>query len=798
VRLVRIASLLALALFAATATTSSAALSGPTGLHGFLLRADEPASTSFTRTPSFAWNPVPGAHTYQFQLATSSTFRDNGVLYNNASLTTPVSAPNLTLPWITGSPHALYARVRADLGTTMTPWSTSFGFDVVPPAPPAPLPSYPGVLRWTPIEGADAYQVWLIDAGKTETVRTNVLDEREFYTFHQGAAWTGTVRWRVRALRGDQFKQRVNGLPVSLTAAWSPIYSSSNPAITNGPIKLIGTVSDVFSDGSSGSPAHEMMPAFMWSGNQGLSGVSSELYRVEVFTDRQCLNLVYTGAVVGSPAWAPRLNGPLALPQDPGGVTGARSSYLGDGKETSSYTFDGQKLTPAEQEDQATPTTAVPGDTPAFPGTTPPGGSTDPSSSGGSSSSSGGGSEGVSVTGNVGPPISLWDVDWPQSGYYWTVIPVAALGASNNGTTIAPPGAPKGTTSIPVLNTTGFRVGDTISIGVAPNSESSTITSVGSGSITVATATTLPHAIGDPVVRAGGSVQYVDTELAQDTCAAGRVQRLGIASEPSLTSAQTPFATGLSSTGRLTSAANTSKFYGQPLVAWTPAFNADIYEIQYSKTAYPFKPEIDPRSKVAGFLTFSTSDVLPLAPGTWYYRVRGIDYNLPTGVQQMSWSDPEQLVVAKPTFKITPTSSSGNKFKVVPSKPKARTTQVLSLTSVQTAATQNDVAPKGRSVGDKFFLTDQLLNVAAQFGKTKGTAVGSDRITITITGAHTGTVAGVATLPGGTIRFSGAVGSNDLVTSLKVTGGTGAFAGAQGTFTQGGTADRFVLSLPGS
>ena len=30
----------------------------PTGLHGFLLRADEPVRSSFPRTPSFAWNPV--------------------------------------------------------------------------------------------------------------------------------------------------------------------------------------------------------------------------------------------------------------------------------------------------------------------------------------------------------------------------------------------------------------------------------------------------------------------------------------------------------------------------------------------------------------------------------------------------------------------------------------------------------------------------------------------------------------------------------------------------------------------
>jgi len=261
--------------------------------------------------------------------------------------------------------------------------------------------------------------------------------------------------------------------------------------------------------------------------------------------------------------------------------------------------------------------------------------------------------------------VSLWDVDWPQSGYYWTVMPVAAVGAGV-GTSVSAPGAPKGATVIPVLDTSGFVVGDTISIGTAPNVDSGTITAVGSGAITIATATTLAHPVGDTVVLAGGGLRYVDAELAQDVCKTRLPQRLGISSEPSLTSAQSPFATGLSSTGRLTSAAHTSKFYGSPLIAWTPAFNADIYEVQYSKKAYPFRPETDPRSKVKGFLTFSTSDVLPLSAGTWWYRVRGIDYNLPTGVQQMSWSDPEKLVVAPPTFTVSRTSVKKKKFKILP------------------------------------------------------------------------------------------------------------------------------------
>jgi hypothetical protein len=657
VRSLRIASLLALAVFAATATTSSAALSSPTGLHGFLLRADEPARTSFTRTPSFAWNPVPGARTYQFQLSLSSTFRDNGIVYSDATLTTPVSAPTLTLPWIS---DALYARVRADLGTDSTPWSAPFRFDVTPHAPPTPLPSYPGVLRWTPTDGADGYEVWLIDIHKIEYVRTNVLDEREFYTFHQSAQWISTVRWRVRAVRGDQFKQRLNGLPVAQTGAWSDIYSSSNPTFKTGPIQLIGTVSDVFSNGSSNSPAHEMTPAFLWSGNQTTYGATADLFRVEVYTDKQCLNPVYIGATVGSPAWAPRLDGTLSLPTDGATLSSAGASYLGDGSEAHSYSFDGDKLTPVEQQPQATPTTAVPGDIPAFPGTSAPGATTDPSA--GAAASSG---QTIAVTGSLGPPVSLWDVDWPQNGYYWNVMPVVAVGAGT-GTTVSSPGVIKGATVIPVLDTTGFVVGDTIAIGKAPAVDTGTITAVGSGAITIGTGTTLAHPVGDIVVLAGGSLRYVDAELAQDLCKARPAQRLGISSEPSLTSAQSPFATGLSSTGRLTSAAHTSKFYGSPLIAWTPAFNADIYEVQYSKTAYPFKPELDPRSKVKGFMTFSTSDVLPLAAGTWYYRVRGIDYNLPTGVQQMSWSDPEKLVVAPPTFKLTPSAVKKRKFKIVP------------------------------------------------------------------------------------------------------------------------------------
>ena len=55
----------------------------PTGLHGFLLRADEARTTTFSRTPSFAWNPVAGALRYEFQVSTSSLFRDSGIVHED-------------------------------------------------------------------------------------------------------------------------------------------------------------------------------------------------------------------------------------------------------------------------------------------------------------------------------------------------------------------------------------------------------------------------------------------------------------------------------------------------------------------------------------------------------------------------------------------------------------------------------------------------------------------------------------------------------------------------------------------
>jgi hypothetical protein len=668
-RTARLLMLLAVMLtLAVGAGSARSADSAPTGLHGFLLRADEPLKTSFSRTPSFAWDPVPGALHYEFQLSLSDAFRDNSVIYANSSDTTPVDAPPITLPWITGSPHALYARVRAVTADGVTPWSANFGFDMVPPTPPTPLSSYPGLLRWTPVEGAAGYQVWLIDAHKTEFSATNTLDEREFYTFHQTANWIGTVRWRIRALRNDATlngSAALNSIPAVQYGAWSPIYTTTNPAVTSGPIKLVGTVSDIFSNGSPGSPAHRLMPGFLWTGNQTVDAKNVELYRMYVFTDKECLNRVFTSAVIGSPSYAPRPMGPLALPSSAAGVASARSAYLHDGTEPASFTYDGDTVTTSESTADATPTTAVPG---------APGDATAPGSSASSSSSSSPGDSGgsaLTVNGRTGAPTDLWDTNWPSSGYYWTVVGVIAGSQGAVSTSVGAAGAIAAATSLGLQDTTGLNPGDVILIGAGPTQESQTITAVNGDTVTLALGLKFGHGFGEPVVRSSGGFQYQDAELPQDVCAAGRVMRFGKESEPSLVASGQLFATGLSSDGRLTSAVHTTSFYGQPLVSWTPALGAEVYEVQWSKTKYPFNPQTAPSGSL-GLMTGSTSVVLPVGPGTWWYRVRGFDYSLPSGAQQMSWSDPVQLVVAAPKFKLV-----GGGASAAPAKTKTKAASAM-------------------------------------------------------------------------------------------------------------------------
>ena len=420
---------LALALTGSVQARPMASTAAPQGLTAFLLRADEPTKHEFNRTPSFAWLPVRGALRYEFELATSRTFTESSIIWSNANdefvveeapaagaaaaakptvaesgemklkqvfanLRSPAVSIDVALPWITGSPYALYAHVRAITKDGPTTWSEPFGFNVRWSSVPRNLPSsHPGLVRWSPVEGATAYQVWMNGARKTFMTSTNVADARDLYTFRRGnAAYTGAISYRVRAQR-TLYGESLSGLPSTTWGPWSPVYTNVQAPLSQGELAPVETVSDVQ---SSPSRAHALTPAFVFRGDRGgagdiVGGAQAELYRVYVATDADCVNIVFRGAIVGSPAYAPRTSGPLLLPGDTLAIAAARASSraLDHGGESKTLMLDGTESVSSE---------------------VPPAG-------------------GKAAGASQFPParVDLPDTAWPSGGYYWTVVAVVPI-----------------------------------------------------------------------------------------------------------------------------------------------------------------------------------------------------------------------------------------------------------------------------------------------------------------------------------------------------------------------------------
>ena len=391
----------------------------PAALSAFLLRADEPETHTFPRTPSFAWAPVRKAVRYEFELATNQNFSDGNILWSDDKLAQPAVAVPLQLPWMTGKPYALWAHVRSIAkGGKVSQWSEPFGFNMrwrdsdVPQQLSAP----PGLVRWAPVEGATAYDVLYpqITPSKAFQTTTNVADEREFYTFHESSAWSSPITWRVRAVRYvDASVGTKNGLPRVSYGPWSPTFTSVNPPSSLGTLTPNVTVSDEYVKAGAAAKPHELTPGLAWSGSPGaVPGVTagSPLYRVYIFTDDHCVNRVFTGSIVGSPAFAPRTKGgPLSLPQDSQDLGRWQSGIVKiGGTEGAVYDAEGEKVLTNED----------------------PGNAVDKSS----------GSAGSAAASDTSVArVDLWDSGWPNGRYYWTVVPVMALGIG----TVLKPGDPQ-------------------------------------------------------------------------------------------------------------------------------------------------------------------------------------------------------------------------------------------------------------------------------------------------------------------------------------------------------------------
>jgi hypothetical protein len=399
----------------------------PTGLHAFLLDPDETPQQYYPRTPSFSWSPVSArGGTYDFELADSRSFTDASILFDYTKLTIPALAIAHQLPWMTGVPYALWAHVRWESanGKVVTQWSQPFGFNMrwtdadYPEQQAAP----PGLIRWKPIEGATAYQVLYPQlAGSTAfDTTTNVADEREFWTFRTPPA---EITWRVRAVRYIDDKDLLkNGMPRESYGPWSNLFVSCTmsgtlpsssytcPSSISRATKPTptATISDTWDTTAKAPSAHDLTPGFAWSpsiavNDAYLATITSSLpalYRVYIFTDDHCVNQVFAGSVVGSPAFAPRtIGGPFELPQDSATLASWESPGWPEqtGTEGHSYDATGNLVTPNET----------------------PGSQVSASGASTSTTTASGSTSGV-------PPaeVDLWDSGWPNGRYYWTVVPV--------------------------------------------------------------------------------------------------------------------------------------------------------------------------------------------------------------------------------------------------------------------------------------------------------------------------------------------------------------------------------------
>ena len=632
--------------FAALAVTGSvqahvsASPPAPKGLKAFLLRPTEAVTHEFARTPSFSWLPVRGAMRYEFELSKNPSFTEAGTFWSDEKLKTPAVSVPVALPWLTGSPYAVYARVRAITKEGVSPWSASFGFNVRWGNMPQPIATYPGMSRWSVVDGATSYQVWFPEIRKVVGMRTNAVDHREFYAFHQQPAFSGTVRWRVRAVR-NLYGKIPSGLPAVSYGPWSALYTTTNPAISDTTIAPTLAAADSTVSDATKPQLHQLTPGFAFSGTRSAAGVTAPLYRVYVFSDADCVNIIHRGSIVASPAYVPRTTGSLAMPLTSSDVTPATTKYLLDLKkgevEALQFMNDSAKVTstesdPAPAKQSATPEAGTGAPADEDPANTPP--ASDPAL--------------PATPASTGAPVDLWDSGWPNGRFYWTAVPVI-YETANPPVTPVVVAAGAGATTFRVGSVGGFAKDMPIRIGAGATQESLTVASVDTilNQITTTTPSLYAHAVSEQVVGLAATLAYWDQELPQDNCAAGRVQSFGKGSVPLVASSTTPFASGLSPRGLLTTAAarGVPSFYGTPLVAWQPALGADQYQVQWSKKKYPWV-------KAGEKFTYATSAMLPLEPGTWYYRVRGVNFSLPGTARAMSWSAPVGVRVSKPTFAV--------------------------------------------------------------------------------------------------------------------------------------------------
>ena len=272
------------------------------------------ARDTFTRTPSFAWQPVMGANRYEFQLATSHTFGVGRARL--ARKTTRDACRRRSRSRFRGSPARRTRSTRASAVSRRTArprrGATLFGFN----------------MRWTsPADAARApHRPDPLDAGRRRDRVPGLVPRagqdlqdaddrrRRARVLHvaPGPVVDGTVHWRIRAVRAAVRRARATALPAVSYGPWSPRLHVDEQRRSRA-VRLTDCRDDLRHDLDRGharcASRHARVrrsavtPASTACRASSTASTSS--------TDRDCVNIVFRGAVVGGPAYAPRWNGTL-------------------------------------------------------------------------------------------------------------------------------------------------------------------------------------------------------------------------------------------------------------------------------------------------------------------------------------------------------------------------------------------------------------------------------------------------------------------------------------------------------
>ncbi len=307
----------------------------PQGLKAFLLRTDEPVKHEFDRTPSFAWVPVRGAHPVRIRAGDQQVVHgeldrlvererrvrcaddhDDGSRddapprrrrppsWRSSTRTCARRrSPSISrLPWITGSPYALYAHVRAITSKGPTSWSAPVRLQ-------HPLVEHPE----EPQEPASRPRPLVAGRGRDGVPGVALRSQDDIHDDHERRRcarpvhlpphepfFTGSIKFRVRAQRA-LYGEAVSGLPATTWGPWSPVYTDVQPPLSLGDAQR--RRHDVRCHSRTRRPAlaHALTPGFAFGGDSGgpldyNGGAPAELFRVYIATDEDCVNIVYRGA----------------------------------------------------------------------------------------------------------------------------------------------------------------------------------------------------------------------------------------------------------------------------------------------------------------------------------------------------------------------------------------------------------------------------------------------------------------------------------------------------------------------